>query len=334
MRRIASVFVLLVFMCSGAFFSHAQSRISVSGNAFVDEEGKTVIFRGFSSSDPHKLDNDGLWNKRYFRELKKWGVNIVRFPVHPPNWRLRGEEEYLKLLDNGIKWAKSQGMYVIMDWHSIGNLHTARFQNDIYVTSIEETHAFWKTIAIRYGENKTVAFYELFNEPTTYNGTLGEVTWERWSEMNMAMIKTVRENGGEGVPLIAGFNWAYDLTAAGKQPVPAENIAYVSHPYPQKESKPWGSKWTKSWGFLKEKYPLILTEIGFSEADEPGAHVPVISDESYGESIIEYCEQRGISFVVWVFDKDWSPRMYKDDKFTPSKQGGYFKKRLQELSRS
>ena len=258
-------------------------------------------------------------------------MNIVRFPVHPINWRLRGEQAYLKLLDQGIKWARSQGMYVIMDWHSIGNLRSAQFQADMYVTSVAETHAFWETIAKRYGDNTTVAFYELFNEPTTYNGKLGEVSWEQWSEMNMAMINIVRKHGGKGVPLVAGFNWAYDLTKAGEQPIPVEGIAYVSHPYPMKENKPWHEKWTKSWGFMKERYPLILTEIGFSEADEPGAHVPVISDESYGEEIIAYSEGREISYVIWVFDKDWSPRMYKDKKFTPSKQGGYFKRRLQEL---
>jgi aryl-phospho-beta-D-glucosidase BglC (GH1 family) len=34
----------------------------------------------------------------------------------------RGKEEYIKTLDQGVQWAGEQGLYVIIDWHSIGNL--------------------------------------------------------------------------------------------------------------------------------------------------------------------------------------------------------------------
>ena len=91
---------------------------------------------------------------------------------------------------------------------------------------------------------------------------------------------------------MAGFNWAYDLTPVAKEPVNADGIAYVSHPYPMKREKPWEPKWTADWGFVAEKYPVILTEIGFCGADEKGAHVPVISDESYGDAITKYCAEK------------------------------------------
>ena len=125
-----------------------------------------------------------------------------------------------------------------------------------------------------------MAFYELYNEPTTYNGQLGTSSWAQWKELNTEMIGIVRANGGEGIPLVAGFNWAYNLTPVKDDPIEAEGIAYVSHPYPQKRNKPWEDQWTKDWVFVKEKYPLILTEIGFCGPEDPGAHVPVISDES------------------------------------------------------
>ncbi|WP_414629295.1 cellulase family glycosylhydrolase [Neotamlana nanhaiensis] len=61
------------------------------------------------------------------------GANIVRFPLHPTAWTKRGKENYLKLLDDGIKWATELHLYVIIDWHSIGNLQT-----EMYDTTLEQ----------------------------------------------------------------------------------------------------------------------------------------------------------------------------------------------------
>ena len=143
------------------------------------------------------------------------------------------------------------------------------------------------------------------------------------------MITIIRANGGEGIPLVAGFNWAYDLTPVLNNPINAKGIGYVSHPYPQKREKPWGNQWTADWGFVKEKYPLMLTEIGFCGADDVGAHIPVISDESYGDAITTYADEKEISYVVWVFDAKWAPRLFEDWKtYKPSRQGKYFKAKL------
>jgi len=203
------------------------------------------------------------------------------------------------------------------------------YQHDMYDTTKKQTFEFWRTIAKRYGNNATVAFYELFNEPTTFKGQLGTNSWSEWKKLNEEMILIIRANGGKGIPLVAGFNWAYDLTPVKENPINLDGIAYVSHPYPQKREKPWEDKWTKDWGYVKEKYPIILTEIGFSGPKDLGAHVPVISDESYAKAITNYCDTKGISYVVWVFDKKWAPRLYVDDNYTPSRQGTYFKKKLQ-----
>src|SRR5687768_12425815 len=320
------ILVLLAFMIS--FSLQAQlDRISVKGNKFVSSKGP-VIFHGLDASDPYKLQEDGHWNKRYLEEVKNWGANIVRFPVHPIYWQKLGKVKYIELLDQGVKWATELGLYVIIDWHSIGNLRSELFQDPMYETTRKETFEFWKAMAIQYKDNPTVAFFELFNEPTDYLGTLGTCTWNQWKELVEEMIIIIRAHGAKPVPLVAGFNWAYDLTEVDKNPIAAEGIAYVSHPYPMKRSKPWEDQWTKDWGYVSEKYPLILTEIGFCGADDRGAHVPVISDESYGEAITKYTSEKGISYTVWVFDPNWSPMLFTDWNFTPSRQGKYFKAAL------
>ncbi len=335
MRLLQKRFIALLILVSGVTISCQQklSRITVSSNNFVDDTGEIITFHGMSTSDPDKLESDGLWNKSYFQEMKNWGANLVRFPIHPSAWSKRGQENYLSLLDEGITWAGELGMYVIIDWHSIGNLKVEKYQAAMYNTTKKQTFEFWDIISKRYGTNSTVAFYELFNEPTTYNNTLGTCTWEEWKALNMEMISIIKKNDAKGIPLVAGFNWAYDLSPVKNDPIEAEGIAYVSHPYPQKRDKPWEAQWTADWGFVKEKYPLILTEIGFCGPEDPGAHVPVISDESYGDAITNYCDENQISYVVWVFDNDWAPRLYEDENYTPSRHGRYFKKKMQSYTK-
>lgn len=306
-------------------------RISVKGNQFVKPDGSLLVLRGLNTSDPERLANAGHWNKAYFEEMSKWGANVVRFPVHPTSWRRQGKEKYLQLLDQGVAWANELGLYVIIDWHSIGNLRTEMFQADMYETTRKETFDFWRSMALHFKGKHTVAFFEIFNEPTTFNGQLGTCTWTEWKALNEEIIGIIRANGSTAIPLVAGFNWAYDLSEVAKAPIEAEGVAYVSHPYPQKRPKPWEIQWTKDWGFVKEKYPIILTEIGFCGAEEKGAHVPVISDESYGEAMMKYCDDKQISWVVWVFDPQWAPRLFADWSFQSlSRQGVFFKKALSD----
>jgi hypothetical protein len=155
------------------------------------------------------------------------------------------------------------------------------------------------------------------------------MSWTEWKAINEKLINVIRANHPSAVILVAGFNWAYDLIEAGKDPIDSKNIAYVSHPYPQKREAPWEPKWEKDWGFLAERYPLILTEVGFALPDEAGAHIPVKGDETYGKALVKYTEEKGISWVVWCFDPDWSPFMFTDWNYTPTRQGTFFRKVMQ-----
>jgi hypothetical protein len=332
---ILAFLLLLIAIYAAQSFAQPVSKLTlvqVQGNRFVTADGKPVVFRGLNASDPDKLEKGGHWEKSYLAEMKKWGANLVRFPVHPRAWQARGTEEYLKMLDQGVAWAGELGLYVIIDWHSIGNLKTEMYQDPMYQTTRQETYEFWRTVSAHYKDNPVVAFFELFNEPTVMNGKLGACSWNEWKTMNEEMISIIRSTGAKAIPLVAGFNWAYDLKEVAENPIAAEGIAYVSHPYPMKREKPWEDKWTTDWGFVAKKYPVMLTEIGFCGPDDKGAHVPVISDESYGDAITAYADANGISWVVWVFDPQWAPMLFSDWNYTPTRQGRYFKQALQKYA--
>lgn len=296
--------------------------ISVYKNKFVNAKGDTILFRGLSIADPDKLDHQGHFDRLLFEKVKEMGATLVRIPVHPAAWHERGPDKYLNLLDSAADWCTDLGLYIIIDWHSIGNLQMELFQDPMYNTSKKETYEFWRTIARHFNGNNTVAFYELFNEPTTYRGQLGTVTWNEWKKINEDLIQLVRSYGPAAIPLVAGFDWAYDLTPLNLDPINAEGIGYVTHPYPNKRTIPWEPKWEEDFGFAASRWPMIATEIGFSVRRGEG---PAGAD-NYGEAITRYLESRGISWMAWVFDPEWGPQMLKSwDGFTLTPSGEFFK---------
>jgi endoglucanase len=305
--------------------SHQLPRIHVDGNRFVNEAGSTVIFQGVSIADPDKLIRERHWNRALFEAIASWGANIVRVPVHPAAFRGRGSASYFELLDQAVIWANELGMYVIVDWHSIGNLVTELFQHPMYDTSRQETYQFWRSAAFRYQAVPGVALYEIFNEPTLFNGKLGKASWQQWKSINEEIIDIIYAHNPAAIPLVAGFDWAYDLKPVAKAPIERKGIAYVSHPYPQKAKLPFQPKWEESFGFVAAKYPLITTEIGYMSPEERGAHSPAVDTQSYGTDITDYLAKKGASWVAWCFSPDWGPPLVSDWDYTPTPSGAHFR---------
>ena len=333
MKKLFTIAVTALLLALTASCSPDRDWVKVEGNKFIGPDGNEMIFRGLCLADPVKLVREGKWNERLFAEAAGWGANVVRFAVHPSNLNSLGWEETFAAMDQGIEWAKQHGMYVIMDWHSIGNLKEERFTSPMYNTTWDETLKFWSTVAERYKDEPVVALYELFNEPTVTAPGVGGCTWTEWKGMQERIIDTIRAINPRAVCLCAGFNWAYDLTQVATEPIDRPNIAYVSHPYPMKRSEPWEAQWEEDFGYVADTYPVICTEIGYCLADEPGAHIPVMSTDVYGEHITEYFEKKGISFTVWCFDTNWAPMLISDWDFTPTTSGRFFKAYLQQKAK-
>jgi hypothetical protein len=299
--------------------------IRVKGTRFVNALGDTVLFRGLAISDPDKIEGQGRWKKSHFIKVKETGATIVRIPVHPIAWRERTPAAYLQLLDQAVEWCTELGMYVDIDWHSIGNLGMELFQDPSYNTTRQETYEFWRVIAWHFQGHNTIAFYELFNEPTLFNGQLGRMSWSEWKKINENIISVIRAYDAEKIPLVAGFDWAYDLTPLHIEPIEAEGIGYVTHPYPHKRPLPYEPKWDEDFGFAAGRYPVVATEFGFVLGNEG-----MSENGEYGKAIINYLERNGIGWIAWVFDPEWRPRMLESwDTYKLTESGEFFKQAMQ-----
>lgn len=120
-----------------------MSKISIKGNQFVDELGRTLLLRGVNLGGSSKVPVDfpthkyyGFYNNkfsfigrpfplkeadRHFERLKKWGFYFLRFivtweaiePLKPGHY----DEDYLEYIYQIIKKAQSHGIKVFIDPH-------------------------------------------------------------------------------------------------------------------------------------------------------------------------------------------------------------------------
>ena len=199
----------------------------------------------------------------YYRTIKEWGATIIRIPIHPFIWRDKGKEASLAVINQVIEWVKKQEMYIIIDFHSIGFPPTDEYLElweGIYLTSKNEIRDFWDVISRHFADNHVIAFYELFNEPVSGNDIATREDWLLWKTFAEELIDIIRVNDPDGLVIVGGLQWGYDLSYVLSFPVERENIVYATHPYPGTE---WNRSWDEAFGKIKNQYPVFATEFGF-----------------------------------------------------------------------
>jgi hypothetical protein len=307
-------------------------RFHVEGNKIVNEQSEEMIFRGLDPIDPvtHALLGDqdnGEWSRTYFANMAEWGAKIIRLGVRPYSWRNYGRDASIAVIDQAIEWAGEYGMYVYIDFHSIGYPPAGTYKGETNNTSKPEIMSFWNDISSHYRYDNRVAFYEIFNEPT-HTDRDRVLDWLDWRQYAEEIIDTIRLNDPDKTIIVGGIDYAYDLSYVLDYPVRRGNIVYATHPYPGTAN--WLS-WDNAFGSIKAVYPVFATEFGFappgyqhSEDEYPGLGI-------YREAIISYLESKKISWTVWCFSSTWAPSLLSDiNLYTPSESGLFFRSKLLE----
>ena len=306
-----------------------------AGNRIVDGTGRPAVFRGVAVPEVVWLsqrqdDKLGTFNRDLFRAAAEWRTNIVRVSVMPAVARLQGERVTLATLDAAVAYAKRYGLYLIICFHSIGfppderyTLTRDPFYGDLHRTTGAEIWRFWQMVARRYAGERTVAFYELFNEPAL----LGEdrlpinedslEDWLAWKAYAERLIDAIRLVDFAKPIIVGGLQYAYDLSYAAEAPIARDNIVYATHPYA-------GSDWRKGWeeAFLgpARRLPVIATEFGWEPNDHPEDRHK--GPGRYRDEIFEAFDRSGISWVAWAFSHSFKPKLLTDARsFQPTEYG-------------
>jgi endoglucanase len=296
------------------------SELQVSGNQIINAEGSIILLKGLMPPDPARLHSENKFSQDFFLGMRDTGANVIRIPVHPENWV--NDKDYLwRYLDPIVTWAGETNMYVIIDWHYIGNVATGAGPEmpDIAFNPKNLTLEFWKLTA-QYFHNVPNVIFEIFNEPQS----IGAVEWQSNAG---EIIQVIRDQGADQLVIVGGIDYAKDISWVVEHPIDDKNITYASHIYPADAS----SRWTSLFGTVAEKYPVLITEWGFMDENRNTTQAYLAGDRTtYGEPFLEYLNARNIGWVACWYDNKWEPAMFTDNWKSNTRYGEFVMQQLKK----
>ncbi|SHO43356.1 glycoside hydrolase family 5 protein [Anaerocolumna xylanovorans] len=233
------------------------------------------------------------------------GLNAIRVPFWYRNFMTGEEGNWIeenfsenpgfKRLDWVIEIAEKYGIYVILDMHgcpggqSMDHCCGTLCRNDLYTSEehLKSMEKLWIAIAGRYKDNKTVAVYDIMNEPQNNGGYEGEHSYdpfqeESWQMSNAVydrMIKAIRKIDKEHIITAEGIWRVSNL------PDPEEmgwdNMMYQTHLYDDDENF---HNWTLAMAKTREKYG-VAGYVG----------------EFQNLNGISMCNEQGLSWTTWSY---------------------------------
>lgn len=95
--------------------------ISIQGTKFIDGYGRQIILNGINLVNKNpKVNYIGEEGPETFGNFKKWGFNVIRLGIIWDGLEPQPgvyNEKYLEAIDNQIKMAEENGLFVFLDMH-------------------------------------------------------------------------------------------------------------------------------------------------------------------------------------------------------------------------
>jgi len=300
---------LMLMLKNHELFVHQKissflSPLSVKGNKIVNIHGEAVILKGVMAPDPARLNQRGLFKRDYYQGISKTGANVIRVPVHPELW-INNSDYLLSYLEPIVAWAGELGMYVVIDWHYIGNIITGAGEKmpQLKVAPKELTMRFWKQTAFYFRKTPHVIF-EIYNEPAE----ISEIAWQIEATK---IVKEIRKISTQQLILVSGINYSIDLNWIEKNPVREQNLAYVAHIFPDRNHNQ-ATYWDWSFGKIAKNYPIVITEWGFIDPDEKKTKQTYLlgNQALFGAPFLKYLNEKRIGWIAAWYDDEWEAPMF------------------------
>jgi len=339
-RRFIEAVIGCTLFCLAAPIYAITPRLHVDGNKIKDPNGNVVTLRGIDMMDLGVTQDwyggatamiDRITNKSDSQgNSPGWYPKIIRINITPPDsvsgWPhpfSPDNNDLYNLLRTVVNYCKTKDMYAIIDWHYIANTYD----------HVASTSQFWTYMAQRFANDDHV-FFELFNE--SINTNMGDDT-KNWLSVRNDMqtwINIVRTYAPDNIILVGGPSWDTTIGPAASYPLVGDDIVMVSHIYPSHWKAGNPSWYTNNITACAAVYPIIMTEWGFSQSGSPDPNDMLNGTiTGYGQPLMNFREQYGISNTAWVASYDWGPPMFWTDwtlRIGEGEMGGFVKDKLYE----
>ncbi len=258
-----------------------HGRLQVENGTLVDQDGEPYQMHGVST---HGL----AWFPEYvteetFRTFRDdWDADVIRLAMYSDEYggySNGGDQKELKrLIDEGVEYASNQGMYVIIDWHVLGegdpNIHK------------EDAIAFFDEVSEKYADYDNV-IYEICNEPN------GNVSWNEVKQYAEEVIPVIRDHDPYGIILVGTPQWSQLIGDAAADPIEGyDNIMYTLHFYAATHKEELRRSLEEA---LQDGLPVFVSECSICDASGNGR-----IDEESAEAWVELLDRYDVSYVAWA----------------------------------
>lgn len=258
-----------------------HGRLWVENGSLVDQQGEAYQMHGVST---HGL----AWFPEYvseetFRTFRNdWDADLMRLAMYSGEnggYSNGGDRKELKnLIDRGVEYASGLGMYVIIDWHVLGEGNPNIYKED----AIE----FFDEMSRKYGDQGNV-IYEICNEPN------GGVSWKDVKKYAEEVIPVIRANDPYGIILVGTPQWSQLIGDAAADPIEGyDNIMYTLHFYAATHGENLRGDLEKA---LKDGLPVFVSECSICDASGNGN-----IDEKSARAWVDLLDQYNVSYVAWA----------------------------------
>ncbi|WP_281616255.1 carbohydrate-binding protein [Flammeovirga sp. SubArs3] len=209
-------------------------------------EGIEDIIGQQNTQEFHDAWLDNMVTESDIQQIKQWGFNSIRVPLHYNLFTLSIQDEPVdfentvinkgyQLIDQLLVWAEKYELYLILDLHAApggqGEDQPISDYNPAYPSLWEsgenrsKTVHLWKEIAKRYADEKWIGGYDLINET---NWELGDQN-QLLADLYESILYELRQVDNNHIVFIEGNWWANDFR--GLTPAFDNNMVYAFHKY-------------------------------------------------------------------------------------------------------
>jgi endoglucanase len=298
--------------------------------AMVEAIGETKAHFFFDRLLDHMLSEPDL------AFLKSLGCNTVRLPLNYRHFESDAEpHEYLDQgfarLEQAIAWCKAQGLYAILDLHALPGWQNPDWHSDNSSRHALFWHgrqyqdrfvALWEELARRYQGNRTVAGYNVMNEPVTGTprGRFRNRYRSDFATLNAIyhrVVGAIRKIDPDHIVFLEGD--LYSTRFSGLDAPFADNLVYSSHNYNAAGFGPGaypGTVGGESWDAAKQAQVFEQQEgTQFARQHEVPLWVGEFGSVFNGPSHEVPDRVRALDDQLAVFEKNgahWTAWTYKD----------------------
>jgi threonyl-tRNA synthetase len=236
-------------------------------------------YEAYAQSVRGELKKNGVLEREGHTEATVDLMRLAMYSDEYGGYSNGGDKKELKqLIDRGVEYASGQGMYVIIDWHVLGegnpNIHK------------EDAIDFFDEMSEKYGDQGNV-IYEICNEPN------GGVSWKDVKKYAEEVIPVIRANDPYGIILVGTPQWSQLIGDAAADPIEGyDNIMYTLHFYAATHKEDLRGNLEKA---LKDGLPVFVSECSICDASGNGS-----IDEKSAQAWVDLLDQYSVSYVAWA----------------------------------